>query len=537
MNQESKEKNLLRRLALGDSFRRNAKRLRGKTAIVFPNPGGGIVQYTWDETNRAMNRIACGLLSLGIEKGDKVAIYSLNCPQFLFLIYGLAKIGAVITPVNVTFKDDDIKFVIKDSGAKMLFIEDTFIDRMTPVLTGLTGIRFGFIGVTGGKKKPDGWVDIAELLDRHSEEEPEVEITGDDIATITYTSGTEALPKGVMLTHGNYYAAASSVQAGQYLDVRQDDIGLQALPLFYTGGIAVATFSLMLGTTVILVYMPDAAIIAGMIRAHGVTYTVLPPTLYNRMLQVPGIENEAKSLRKCVSFGSTIPEQMIVNWCEIAPQIEWVSLYASSELTALGISGCFRRIEDIPDRDMNWVGKPAPALELRIVDADGNDVSTGEAGELIFRGPAVMKGYFGNEEKNHAIFTGGWYHSGDVARMNQNGDVFFMDRIKDMVKSGGENISSASIEFLISTHPKVAECAAFGVPHPDWMEALTVAIIPKPGETLDENEILQFCRGKLPRYKVPKYILIVDEFPRNPTGKILKKELRKKYNDIATKGV
>jgi acyl-CoA synthetase (AMP-forming)/AMP-acid ligase II len=255
------------------------------------------------------------------------------------------------------------------------------------------------------------------------------------------------------------------------------------------------------------------------------------------MLQVPGIENEAKSLRKCVSFGSTIPEKMIVNWCEIAPQIEWVSLYASSELTALGISGCFRRIEDIPDRDMNWVGKPAPALELRIVDADGNDVSTGEAGELIFRGPAVMKGYFGNEEKNHATFTGGWYHSGDVARMNQNGDVFFMDRIKDMVKSGGENISSASIEFLISTHPKVAECAAFGVPHPDWMEALTVAIIPQPGEMLDENEILQFCREKLPRYKVPKYILIVDEFPRNPTGKILKKELRKKYNDIATKRV
>ncbi len=533
MEQEARKMNLLRRFALGDTFRRNAKRFRNQTALVFPAPGGEVLRYTWDELNRTINRVANGLLSLGVGKGDKVAVYSLNCPQYLFLIYGLAKIGAAITPINVTFKEDDIRFVVNDSGAGILFIEDTFIDLMNPVLAGLPGVRPGYIGVTGLKKKPDGWIDMAELLDHASDQEPEVEIDTEDIATITYTSGTEALPKGVMLTHGNYHAAVSSVQTGYYLDVRQDDIGLQALPLFYTGGIAVATFCLMLAGTVILVYMPQAETLAALIRTYEATYTVLPPTLYNRLLQISGIESDVKSLRKCVSFGATIPEQMIVNWNRIAPHVEWVSLYASSELTALGTCGSFRRIGEIPGGDMNWVGKPAPALELRIVDMNGNDVPPGEAGEMVFRGPGVMKGYFGNEEKNRETFAGGWFHSGDVGKMNQDGDVFFVDRIKDMVKSGGENISSAGVEFFISTHPKVAECAAFGIPHPEWMEVLTVAIIPKPGETLGEEEMLEYCRARLPRFKVPKYILIVEDFPRNPTGKILKKELRKQYKDLA----
>ncbi|MGD0276137.1 MAG: AMP-binding protein [Syntrophales bacterium] len=534
MESDAMRNHLLRRTALGDTFRRNARRLRSKTALIFPSPGGKVVQYTWDEFNACINKVANGLLSLGIGKGDKVSIYSLNCPEFLFLIYGLTKIGASVTPVNVTFTDDEVKYVVQNSEAKMLFIEDTLIDRVKNVLPALKNVGFGYIGNTGMKPKPDGWTDIAEMLASQPDTEPEAEIGVDDIATVTYTSGTEALPKGVMLTHGNYYAAAAAVQAGNYLDVRETDIGLQALPLFYTGGIAVATFALMLGGTVVLLYMPDANTIADLMTTYHTTYTVLPPTLYTRLLQVPGIEEKVKSLRKCVSFGATIPEQMILNWNKVAPHIEWISLYASSELSALGTCGCFKAIHEVPEGDMNWVGRPAPMLELRIVDMNGNDVPIGEKGEMVFRGPAVLKGYYKNDEKNKEIFAGGWFHSGDVGRMNKDGDVFFVDRIKDMVKSGGENIPSAGIEFIVSTHPKVAECAAFGVPHPDWMEALTVAIIPKQGETLTEKEIIEFCKAKLPKFKVPKYILIVSEFPRNPTGKILKKELRKIYKDIAS---
>lgn len=526
---------IMRRFALGDTFRRNAKRLTSKTALIFPSPGGEVFSYRWDEFNRIICRVANGLLSLGITKGDKVSIYALNCPQFLFLIYGLSKIGACITPVNVTFTDDEVFYVVTDSGAKMLFVEDTLMGRVANVLPRLSGVRFGFIGVTGAAQRPPDWVDMAELMKDHPDDEPEIEIDIDDVATVTYTSGTEAMPKGVMLTHGNYFAAASAVQAARYLDVRESDIGLQALPLFYTGGIAVATFALMLGGTVVLLYMPDAAGIAGLIKTYQATYTVLPPTLYTRLLQVPEIETAARSLRKCVSFGATIPKQMIVDWNRTAPHIEWASLYASSELTALGTAGNFRDVDEIPEGNMNWVGRPAPALEMKIVDIHGNEVPAGDEGEMVFRGPAVLKGYYRNDEKNREVFAGDWFHSGDVGRINEEGEVFFVDRLKDMVKSGGENIPSAGIEFIVSTYPKVAECAAFGVPHPDWMEALTVAVIPRPGETITEDELIAYCKEKLPRFKVPKYVLVVEDFPRNPTGKILKKELRKKYHDIAAK--
>lgn len=535
MGIDSEKNTMLRRFALGDTFRRNSKRLTDKIALIFPTPGGEVIRYTWDEFNRAVNKVANGLTALGIGKGDKVSIYSLNCPQFLLLMYGLAKIGASITPVNVTLTDEDIKFIVKNSGAKMLFIEDTFIERIKNILPELQGVQFGYIRVTGTKERPNGWIDIAELLSEYPDDEPEVEIDVDDIATVTYTSGTEALPKGVMLTHGNYYAAASAIQSRNYADMREDDIVLQALPLFYTGGIAVATFGLMLGGTLVLLYMPDANTMADLISTYKTTYTVLPPTLYNRLLQVPGIKDIAKPLRKCMSFGATIPEQMIINWNQVAPHIGWISLYASSELTALGTTGNFKLIDEIPEGNMNWVGKPAPVLEMRLVDVNNNDVPIGEEGEMVFRGPAVLKGYYKNEEKNKEIFAGGWFHSGDVGRMNKDGEVFFVDRIKDMVKSGGENIPSAGIEFIVSTYPKVAECAAFGVPHPDWMEALTVAITPKEGETIEEGEIIEYCKAKLPRFKVPKYVLVVDDFPRNPTGKILKKELRKIYKDIASK--
>lgn len=534
MGLDTKKNTMLRRFALGDTFRRNARRHPNKIALIFPAPGGSVIQYTWDEINRAINKVANGLIALGIGKGDRVSIYSLNCPQFLLLIYGLAKIGASITPINVTFTDEDIKFIVKNSEAKMLFIEDTFIERLKNILPELQGIQLGYIRVTGSKERPNGWIDIAELLSEYPETEPEVEIDVEDIATVTYTSGTEALPKGVMLTHGNYYAAVSAIQAENYAGVKESDIWLEALPLFYTGGIAVATFGLMSGGTVALLYMPDVNNIAKLMSTYKTTYAVLPPTLYNRLLQVPGIEDAARSLRKCLSFGATIPQQMIVNWNRVAPHIEWVSLYASSELSALGTAGNFKIIDEIPEGDMNWVGKPAPALEMRLVDVNNNDVPIGEEGEMVFRGPAVLKGYYKNEEKNKEIFAGGWFHSGDVGRMNKDGEVFFVDRLKDMVKSGGENIPSAGVEFVVSTYPKVAECAAFGVPHPDWMEALTVAILPKQGETIEEGEIIEYCKAKLPRFKVPKYVLIVDDFPRNPTGKILKKELRKIYKDIAS---
>ena len=533
MTDNNTKMNMLRRFAIGDILRRNAQRFPDKKALIFPSPTGEVIEYTWNEFNSSINRVANGLMALGIGKGDKVGIFSLNSPQFVIMTQALVKIGASSVTINASLRGEDVRFIVKQSDAKILFVEDIFVDAVKQILPDITDVKLGYLGTTGSKGRPEGWLDFNELFNNYPDYEPEVEIDIEDLATLTYTSGTEALPKGVMLTHGNWHSLALSA-----LDwgLSKDDIILESLPLFYTGGMGVLYLSLLTGGTTLLLQLPDPGKIVEMGAKFKVTSIVLPPTVYVRLLGTPGIKEVASCLRKCITFGATMPEGMITGWNELAPHIQWLSLYASSELSCLGTVGIFKDIEDIPERNFAWNGKPASTLETRIVDDDNKDVPIGGVGEMVFRGPAVFKGYYKDEEKTDKVFADGWFHSGDLGRMNEEGEVFFVDRKKDMVKSGGENISCASVEFVVSSHPKVAEVAAFGVPHPDWMEALTVAVIPKEGgDILTEEEIIQHCREKLPKFKVPKYVIIANDFPRNPTGKILKRELRAMYKDLATK--
>lgn len=522
--------NMLRRVTVGDILRRNSIRYKKKKALICPLPTGSMIEYTWDEFNSLINRLANGLTALGIGKGDKVGIFSLNTPQVAFLMYALCKIGASIAPVNASFRGKDITFIVKHSEAKMLFVEDTLIEIVEQVLPDIKDVKMGYIRVTGKKEKPKEWLDFDELIGNYPDNEPEVEIDVDDVATLTYTSGTEASPKGAMMTHGNICNYMTTFfQWG----ILPNDICLHILPLFYTGGVGTFTAPLLMGQTVVLPHTPDPLKMAELMKECKVTFIVLPPTLWVRLLQVPGIENAAKSMRVGCTFGATIPEGMIRGWNKIAPQMSWISYYGQSETSCSGTVGFFKSINEVCEGDLAWVGKPVHDLEVRVVDENDKDVPVGKVGEILFRGPAVFKGYYKDEEKTAKVFAGGWLHSGDLGRMNKDGELFFVDRKKDMVKSGGENIPTAEIEYVVSSYPKVAEVAVFGVPHPEWMEALTVAVIPKAGENLTEDEILQHCRQILPRFKVPKYILIVDDFPRNATGKILKRELREIYKDLA----
>lgn len=366
---------------------------------------------------------------------------------------------------------------------------------------------------------------------RYPDDEPEVDINIEDVATLTYTSGTEALPKGAMMTHGNLCnLMTTQLQWG----ISQSDVALHALPLFYTGGVGILTGSLLMGQTVVLSPSPDPEKMAELIKEYDVSFMVLPPTLWVRLLQVPDVEDKVRSMRIGLTFGATIPEGMIRGWNKIAPQMCWISYYGQSETSCSGTVGHFRALDEIPERDLGWVGKPVHDLEVRVVDEDNKDVPVGEAGEIVFRGPAVFKGYYKDAEKTDKAFAGGWLHSGDLGRINEKGDLFFVDRKKDMVKNGGENIATASVEYAISSHPKVAEVAAFGVPHPEWMEALTVVVTSVNNENVTEDEIIEYCKQNLPRFKIPKYVRVVDDFPRNPTGKILKRELRQRYKDLAS---
>ena len=531
-----KEMNLLRRFSIGDVSRRHAALTPRKLALIYYYPDGKMISYTFKEFNKAINKLANALLDYGVKRGDKVSIYSLSCPQVLILTYALCKIGAAIAPISPTLRGKDLLYIAKRSDAKMLFVEDTFLGPVNEVLSDLKGVQnFGFVKLTGKDTRPDGWLDIDELISKYPDVEPEVEVNIEDIASLTFTSGTEAFPKGVMLTHGNYYAASIGLVSPYYGNIKGDDVYLCVLPLFYTGGLGTAMQTLIVGGSVLLTYMPDPTQMVELIPKHRVSLMVCPPTLYVRLLQVPTLKDINLSLlRRLITFGAVMPEGMISEWNKIAPHIEWGALYASSELSILGCGNRFYSVDEVPEGDMAWVGRPAPPIEMKLFDDNDQEVAVEEVGEMVFRGPGVFKGYYKDEDKNREIFRNGWFHSGDLGRMNKEGEVFFVDRKKDMVKSGGENISCASVELVVSSHPKVAEVAAFGVPHPDWMEALTVAVTPIKNEILTEEEIIQYCKQNLPRFKVPKYVRIVDDFPRNPTGKILKRELRAMYKDLAS---
>ena len=531
MTDNDTKMNMLRRFAIGDILRRNAQRFPDKKALIFPSPTGEVIEYTWNEFNSSINRVANGLMALGIGKGDKVGIFSLNSFQFAILMFAPCKIGATVALVGAALRHKDLAFNIKHSDTKLLFVEDILTDSINEVLPDIKDVKLGYLGTTGSKGRPEGWLDFNELLNNYSDDEPEMDINIEDVATLSYTSGTEALPKGAMMTHGNLCNYMTTFfQWG----ILPSDVDLHVLPLFYTGGVGTFTAPLLMGQTVVLPHSADPEKMAELIKEYNISIMVLPPTLWVRLLQVPDIEEKVRSMRIGCTFGATIPEGMIRGWNKIAPQMSWISYYGQSETSCSGTVGHFRNLDEIPERDLSWVGKPVHDLEVRVVDENDKDVPVGEVGEILFRGPAVFKGYYKDAEKTDKVFAGGWLHSGDLGRMNEKGELFFVDRKKDMVKSGGENIATASVEYAISSHPKVAEVAAFGVPHPDWMEALTVVVTPIKNEILTEEEIIQYCKQNLPRFKVPKYVIIANDFPRNPTGKILKRELKRMYKDLAS---
>lgn len=524
---ENIEYNMLRRVALGDIIRRNATRHPGRPALVQAAAGRPRRSWSWAEFNMATNRVANGLRELGVGKGDKVGVLSLNSPEFVVLIFAVMKVGAVIAPVSAALRNDDLVYVIGHSDARIVFVQEPLLDVVAPVARALPQLRFGHIALSGARPVPQGWVDFQALLDHPDATEPEVEIDIDDVASLTFTSGTEAHPKGVMLTHGNLYHLKNTMFDW---GIRPSDIALQVLPLFYTGGLGVMAGPLLMGQTLVLPESAEPPAVVQVMREQQASFIVLPPTLWIRLLrEVESLPDASLPLRIGVTFGATLSETMIKGWNRIHPQLQWVSFYGQSETACCGSVGLFRDYSEIPEGDLGWVGKPTDVLEIRIVDDADQEVPCGAIGEILFRGPAVFKGYYKDEARTQTAFRGGWLHSGDLGRINADGELFFVDRLKDMVKSGGENIASASVEYAVSAHPKVAEVAAFGIPDPEWMEALCLALTPAQGQSLTEEEILAFCRQTLPRFKQPKHVFIVEDFPRTASGKILKRELRQRY--------
>lgn len=536
--------NVMRRMCVGDLLRRSAQKSAKKEALVYSYKGTITTRLTLGELNQKVNRFANALTELGIKKGDRVAIISHNCPQYAIYLYALAKTGAWVTPLNFALKGKEITELINHAQPVACIVEDELADNVTKLQQDMPSVKhYIMINLAGKKQLPERWLDFDQLCsEKYSDDEPYFEVNGDDVMTLMYTSGTEAMPKGVMNTHANWH---STIMSGVIdLHLLAEDTIINSIPLYHVAGVNLLIGSLSVGTRVIMHHEPSPAEILQLVQNEKVTFLVYPPTIFTNILKlpIPNIEEFMRksfsSVRIAVLFGAPIAGAPMRRLVEILPNVYWMNYYGQSELTPLGAilqhPDVLRKFKESEERfgGAEPIGPPHTMVEMKVVDENNNDVPPGTVGEMVARSPSVMLGYYQEPKKTREIFKGGWLHTGDLAIMDEEHYFYFVDRKKDIVKSGGENVSTVEVESLIFDHPKVAEVAIVGLPHPRWIEAVTAFVVPKPGESITEEEIIQFCKENLAGYKVPKKVVVLDELPKNPTGKVLKKDIRNQFKDI-----
>ncbi|HOI74584.1 MAG TPA: long-chain-fatty-acid--CoA ligase [Syntrophales bacterium] len=516
----SLQKNVIRRTAVGDILVRSTARTPDRRILRFRDRN-----FTYRELNEAVNRCAHGLAKLGVGKGDRAAILSHNCHHYVIYWWALMKLGAVITPLNFMLKGDEIRYIINHSEPTVFFVEDALIPQLGGMQDELKSVRtFGYIDL-GGKEAPAGWMNIEDLWsEANPATEPEAEIDYDDPAILLYTSGTEAAPKGVLNSHLNFYMVLLSALAD--LKVTEKDVLIGGIPLYHVAAMYLCIASFAVGALYVMEYAPDPVEILKLTREEKITYWIWPPALYLYLPMVPDFDSyDLSSLRMCIVFGALAPPAVLDRWRKLLPDAEFMNYYGQTEMSPLGTCLQHHDMAKRPDS----IGRSHLPLELKVFDPDGREVPRGETGELVARGPSVMLGYYREEEKTAYTFRGGWHHTGDMVRMDREGFVYFVDRAKDIIKTGGENVSSQEVEATLFKHAKVADAAVIGMPDDRWSEIVTAVIVPRPGQTLDEKEIIDFCKSEMAGYKVPKKIIFTDALPRNPSGKILKNILREKF--------
>ncbi|HEV3040407.1 MAG TPA: AMP-binding protein [Candidatus Angelobacter sp.] len=498
--------NLIHRFNAGDALRRAAVRSPRQRALHFQ---GRDLNYS--ELDELANRIARLLLANGIGRGDSVAIFSMNSPEFVATFFGCARIGAALVPINLMFTGDDVDYVFEKTRVKALLVEPVFLDKVHRK----PGVCFSMDSA------------FCQTLAGYDGSPVEQFVSSEDTSLIVFTSGTTARPKGVVLTHLNLYAylLATVTEHGVDRSFRY----LLALPMFHIAGLVQSFACFASGCDSVILPLPKVEPIFHAIQVHRINVMALPATLWVGLAGVPGIETADLSCLRRLFVFQYLPTPVFNRWRQMAPQAEWINAWGQTETTAIGSSTPPAELQQMltsPDP----IGLEHMPLELRIVDDDMNDVEPGKPGEIVVRGPSITPGYFEDPEANEALFRGGWHHTGDVAYRDEHGWLYFLDRKKDMIKTGGENVSSQEVEEAIAQHPGVAEVAVIGMPDPYWIEKVVACVVPLAGVQLTEQELLVHARSRLANFKVPKQLFILKEFPKNPSGKVLKRILRQQLS-------
>ena len=500
---------------------RRAVQIKAKgTATIF-----GERRQTWEQFEGRVARLAGALQALGVGREERVAILALNSDRYVEYFYGVAWAGAASNPVNIRLAPPEIAYTLDDSGSTVLFVDDAFaqmLPALRPLLTAVKHVIF-----MGDGPCPQGCLDYEKLLADHAPV-PDANAGGSDLAGLFYTGGTTGKSKGVMLSHDNVvYNALNVLPALGYDDMA---VYLHAAPMFHLADMA-STFALTMAAGVhVIVPRFDVDPVLHAIATHRVTHLILVPTMVNLLISSDRIHDYDLSSCKRLMYGaSPMPEAVLRKAMALLPSIQLTQGYGQTEAAPV-ITFLDPRFHVEGGSKLTSAGRPAYGVEVIIVDPEDREQPRGQVGEICARGMNVMQGYWGLKEQTEQTLRNGWLHTGDIGYMDEDGFVFIVDRAKDMIISGGENVFSVEVEGAIYEHPGVQECAVIGVPSEQWGEAVHAVVVPKADQTLTEKEIIEHCRQRIAGYKLPRSVSFRSEpLPVSGAGKILKTDLRKPY--------
>ena len=478
--------------------------------------------FTYAQVDEISGRIASALQALGLERGDKVAVQLPNLPHFLFSYFAIMKAGLVMVPLNPLLKAQEVAYHLKDSDATVLITFEMFAEEALKGVQQVgTEIATYVVNLPGNDARPEGTKHFDELYFADDSRDI-VPTEGDDTAVLLYTSGTTGKPKGAELTHLNLYMNCTI--AGELFGFRDDDIGVAVLPLFHVFGLSsVLNTSVRYGSTIVLIPRFELEPVVEAIEKHKATIFSGVPTMYYGLLDMDTSGRDLSSLRTGVSGGAAIPGEVIRGFEEKFPGCVVLEGYGLSESTSTTTFNI-----DAEHRKVLSIGKPMWGVSVQVVDENDKPLPTGKdnVGEIVIRGHNIMKGYYKNPEATAEAFKGGWFHTGDLAYQDEDGFLFIVDRKKDLVIRGGYNVYPREVEEVLFEHPAVSEAAVIGRQDPKLGEEVLAFVSLRAGQQTTPDELVAFCKERLAAYKYPREVRIVDELPKGPTGKILKKELR-----------
>jgi len=503
-----------------------------KEAIVC-----GSTRLTYRQFGERVNRWSNAMSGLGIQKGDRVAMLSQNCHRILEAFFGTPLLGSILMPLNFRLVPDDFEYILNHGGAKVLIVEEGLTNLIDSIRDKLETVEHFVIASDDSKGGAEGWLDYETLLARASADSPSpVEIDENDTSALLYTSGTTGRPKGVMLTHRNLYINAmnSICEFG----IHERDVYLHTLAQFHCNGWGVGYAVTGMGGTHVIIKKFEPAGFFDLVIRERVTFACMPPTMINMALNHPMDAAAFDRLPRGVRIGTAGSAPPLATIQGAQEKFGWrvIQIYGLTETSPfLTVSKVKPHMDDWPEdqklRVQAKTGYPMIGVDIRVVNDEGRDVKpdSGEVGEVISRSNVIMKGYWRQPEATDAVIVDGWFHTGDMALLDSEGFIEVVDRKKDLIISGGENISSIEVEGFLYKHPAVLEAAVIGVPDERWGETVCALVVLKPGAQASEEELIEFCRAQLAHFKCPRRIQFIEALPRTATGKIQKNVLRDKH--------